>query len=66
MRQFYVTFSEENVAPMTQQLSWSHYIKLLPLENNIILYYINQCIKYNLSRNELRRQIKSKEYERHS
>jgi len=46
-------------------LSWSHYIELLPLrDKNKILYYIEQCIKLNLSRNELRQRIKNKEYER--
>jgi len=28
------------------------------------MYYINQCITFNLSRNELRERIKNKEYER--
>jgi len=28
MRQFYVLFSEVKVAPMAQQLSWSHYIEI--------------------------------------
>ena len=27
-------------------------------------YYVDECIKYNLSRNRLRERIKSKEYER--
>lgn len=65
MKQFYIIFSDEKVAPLAQQLSWSHYIELLPLkDNNKILYYINQCKTLNLSRNELRDRIKNKEYER--
>jgi len=65
MRQFYIIFSEEKVAPLAQQLSWSHYIELIPLkDNNMILYYVNQCINLKLSRNELRARIKNKEYER--
>ena len=65
MKQFYTMFSDEKVAPMAQQLSWSHYTELLPLKDiNKILYYINQCINLNLSRNELRTRIKTKEFER--
>ena len=51
--------------PIADQLSWSHYIELLPLKDNSkINYYINQIISLNLSRNELRTKIKNKEYER--
>ena len=65
MKQFYTVFSNEKVAPLAQQLSWSHYVELLSLKNeNKILYYINQCIELNLSRNELRKRIKNNEYER--
>ena len=65
MRQFYKLFSNEKVSPFATQLSWSHYVELLPLkDHNIILYYINQCINNKLSRNELRDRIKNKEYER--
>ena len=46
-------------------MTWSHYIELLKIKNDAeILYYINQSIKLNLSRNELRNIIKNKEYER--
>ena len=62
-RQFYVIV--EKGAPVAHQLSWSHYIELIPLKDvNIINYYINISISQNLSRNELRRRIKRKEYER--
>ena len=65
IRQFYIIFSDEKVAPMARQLSWSHYVELLPLKDiNIILYYINQCINFNLTRNELRQKIRNNEYER--
>lgn len=65
MKQFYNIFNDKNVAPLAQHLSWSHYVELLSLnDNNKIIYYINQCIIFNLSRNELRLKIKSKEYER--
>ena len=50
---------------MAHLLSFSHYAELIPLKDiNIINYYINQCVKYKLSRNDLRERIKSKEYER--
>ena len=65
MRQFYILFSNEKIAPLAQQLSWSHYIELLPIkDDNKILYYINQCINLNLTRDELRLRIKNNEYER--
>ena len=65
MRQFYLLFSNEKIAPLAQNLSWSHYVELLPIKNiNEIEYYINQSIKLNLSRNDLRNRIKNKEYER--
>ena len=51
--------------PVAAELTWSHYIELLPLKNiNEINYYINLCIKLKLSRNDLRKRIQSKEYER--
>ena len=65
MRQFYNIFSNEKVSPLATQLSWSHYIELLSLSRiEEILYYIRISIVQNLSRNELRKRIKNKEYER--
>ena len=62
MRQFYLL---SIVAPVAQQLSWSHYCELLPLKNiDKINYYIKISIEQNLSKRELRNKIKSKEYER--
>ena len=62
MRMFYEYGKSQ---PIAEQLSWSHYIELLPLKDNSkINYYINQIILLNLSRNELRTKIKNKEYER--
>ena len=47
------------------QLTWSHYVKLLPIKNiNEINYYIRITINQNLSKRELRERIKNKEYER--
>jgi len=65
MKQFYNVFSNEKVSPLATQLSWSHYSELLPIkEYNKLLYYLNISITLNLTRNELRNKIKSKEYER--
>ena len=53
------------LAPLGQQLSWSHYRKLLSIKNkNKRNYYINLCIKNNLSKRELEEEIKSNSYER--
>ena len=63
MRQFYVFFSKSQT--MSGQLTWSHYIELLKLNDlNSINYYINICAKQNLSVRQLRQRIKSNEYER--
>ena len=65
MKQLYKVFSDEKVAPLVRQLSWSNCLQLLPIKNyNKINYYANQCIKYNLSKRQLEEKIKSKEYER--
>ena len=63
MRQFYLL--GKKVAPLSQQLTWSHYVELISLKNiDEIRYYIDISASQNLSRNELRNRIKSKEYER--
>ena len=63
MRQFYYII-EKGVA-LPHQLSWSHIMSLLPIEDiNQINYYIMISIKFNLSYRELRNKIKNKEYER--
>ena len=65
MKQLYKVFSDEKVAPLVRQLSWSNCLQLLPIKNyDKINYYANQCIKYNLSKRPLEEKIKSKEYER--
>ena len=66
MRQFYLLVLK--VATLSQQLyrvSWSHYTELLKLKNiNEIKYYIKITELQNLSVRELRKRIKSNEYER--
>ena len=65
MKQFYNIFSDTKVATSSQLLTWSHYVELLPLnDNNEINYYIKVCEQRNLDVRSLRILIKSKEYER--
>ena len=63
MRQFYLIV-EKGVA-LPHQLSWSHIFAILPINNiNEINYYISISIEQNLSYRQLRKKIKSKEYQR--
>ncbi len=63
MRQFYLIV-EKGVA-LPHQLSWSHILAILPINNiNEINYYISISIEQNLSYRQLRGKIKSKEYQR--
>jgi len=65
MKQFYNIFSSEKVSPLVTQLSWTHYIILLSLNDyNKINYYMKQVSIRNLSKRELENIIKNKEYER--
>ena len=50
-------------APLGHQLSWSHYVELLPYDNiNKIQYYINIIEQQNLSIRKLRTKIKFEDY----
>ena len=65
MKQFYNVFSNEKVTTMLTQLTWSHYLLLLPLNDyDEILYYINISKTNNLTQRQLQEKIKSKEYKR--
>ena len=65
MKQFYNIFNNEKVATLSQLLTWSHYVEVLPLKDiDRIKYYINITEKQNLGVRELRKKIKLKEYER--
>ena len=65
MKQFYKVFNNEKVSTMLTQLTWSHYLLLLPLNNyDEIIYYINISKQHNLTQRQLEEKIKSKEYER--
>ena len=62
-RQFYILIQKG--APMAHQLSWSQYVELLSIKDMPkVMFYINLCIKHNLTKRQLRERIKSKEYER--
>ena len=62
-RQFYMLIQKG--APMAHQLSWSQYVELLSIKDMPkVMFYINLCIKQNLTKRQLRERIKSKEYER--
>jgi len=53
------------VTQLASQLSWSHIIELLPLTSDeALLYYANDAAVRGYGRNELRRQISRKAYER--
>lgn len=65
MRQFYLTYSKYETASPNFQLSWSHYIKLMRIENpEERQFYEIESIQNNWSLRELRRQFDSSLYER--
>jgi len=62
MRKFFIF---QKGQPVVDQLTWSHYIILLSIQNtDEINYYINQILDRNLSKRQLREKIKNNEYER--
>ena len=62
MRQLYLTFKK---GASVRHLSWTHYKYILPIkEESKRNYYINICIKQNLSSRQLIEKIKNEEYER--
>ena len=63
MRQFYLMILKG--ATLSHQLTWSHYVEILKIDNlDKLKYYIYITSKLNLSVRELREKIKSNEYER--
>ena len=65
MKQFYNVFSNEKVSTMLTQLSWSHYLLLISLNDyNEIIYYINVSKENNLTQRQLQNKIKMNEYKR--
>ncbi len=62
MRRLYIISKSQTVSDL---LSWSHYTELFKINDlNIIFYYINISINQNLSVRELRKKVKSNEYEK--
>jgi predicted nuclease of restriction endonuclease-like (RecB) superfamily len=66
MMKFAQTFPEiEIVAPLSQQLAWSHFKELIPVkEEKARLFYANEAADRHLGVRELRSAIERKEYER--
>jgi predicted nuclease of restriction endonuclease-like (RecB) superfamily len=66
MMQFAEVFPDvEIVVPLSRQLTWSHFVELLPLKNNDArLYYANKIEENRWSIRETRKQIEHKTYER--
>ena len=63
MRKLYILL--EKLATVSQQLSYGHYVELLPYDDiNKVKYYIKIIEEQNLSIRQLRTRIKSNEYER--
>ena len=62
-RQFYICFKKGG--PLGHQLTWTNIRLLLPIKNeNKRNYYINMCIKKNLSKRALEKEIKNNAFER--
>ncbi len=65
MKKFYIVFSNEKVTTMLTQLTWSHYLLLLPLNDyDEIIYYINISKENNLTQRQLQEKIRNNEYKR--
>ena len=65
MKKLYNVFSNEKVAPLVPQLTWSHCLILIPLKDNAkIYYYAIQVKERNLSKRQLEEIVRKNEYER--
>jgi predicted nuclease of restriction endonuclease-like (RecB) superfamily len=66
MIRFAQEFSDYNILPpLVAQLSWSHFLILIPLKSNEAkLYYAQNCMEQNWGKRELRNQIQRKAFER--
>ena len=65
MKKFYNVFSNQKVSTLLSQLTWSHYLLLLSLNDyDEIIYYINISKNNNLTQRQLQDKIKSNEYQR--
>jgi predicted nuclease of restriction endonuclease-like (RecB) superfamily len=68
MLQFVVQFPElENVVTLSRQLSWSHFLMLIPLKKQEAkIFYAKKAVTEQWGVRELRKQIEIKAYERAS
>ncbi len=66
MMRFAQEFSDYNILPpLVAQLSWSHFLILIPLKSKEAkLYYAQNCMDQNWGKRELRNQIQRKAFER--
>ncbi len=65
VRKFYNFLTKEKLPTVSAKLSWSHFDELLSIKDaNKLNYYIKISEEQNLSVRELRKRIKSNEYER--
>lgn len=66
MRLYYiVSNANESLQPVAANLTWTNCTIILSLKDiNEIMYYWNECEQYNLSKRELLKKIKEKEYQR--
>lgn len=65
MRQFYLIYSKTQTVSAQFNLSWSHYIKLMRIDNeNERRFYEIEAVKNNWSLRELQRQFDAALYER--
>jgi predicted nuclease of restriction endonuclease-like (RecB) superfamily len=66
MMQFADLFPDfEIIVPLARQLSWSHFLTLLPIKNNNArIFYAQKAIEAHWGKRELRHQIERKAFER--
>jgi predicted nuclease of restriction endonuclease-like (RecB) superfamily len=66
MLKFADQFSDgQIVATLSRQLSWSHFIEILPLKTNEAkMFYVQEIVNQKLGIRELRKQIATKAFER--
>jgi len=65
MKQLFLIFSNEKIAPLVQQLNWSHCLILIPIKDiDKIYYYASQVALKKLSKRQLEEIVKNKEYDR--
>jgi predicted nuclease of restriction endonuclease-like (RecB) superfamily len=66
MMQFSIEFSNfEILVPLARQLTWSHFLLLIPLKSiESKIYYAQNTIENNWGKRELRNQIERKAFER--